>query len=116
MASLWKNETCLNSVKPHNPLFEVISKFEYPFNDEQIYINNYDNCKLNLSKTREDIKNIKGNYKSESEFFVFTGVATFLFCLVALLYYVMFEDQERSMYATDVGKCSFVVIVSERVI
>ena len=92
-------------------MYEVLAKFEYSFDDLSLYISQYKpHCKQNDSNIQH--MGLKGKFKSESQFFVFTGVTTFLYCLIASLYYVLYEDQEQSMYSTDIGRCSFVVIVS----
>ena len=50
-------------------------------------------------------------YKSEAEYFVFTGVVSMIFVLVAAIYYLFFEDRAKDATATDIGLLSFPVVV-----
>ena len=65
-------------------------KFGYPFVDEDYYIDS-DNC-AGQSRGQQGLNT---NFKSESEFFVFVGVVSFLYCIVALVYYISFEDPSK---------------------
>ena len=51
-------------------------------------------------------------YKSEAEYFVFTGVVSMIFVLVAAIYYLFFEDRAKDATSTDIGLLSFPVVVS----
>jgi hypothetical protein len=55
---------------------------------------------------------VAAKHKSEAQFFVFTGVLSFLYCLFACLYYAILENPSENMYSTDVGRFSWVVVVS----
>lgn len=107
--TLSQNKTCNTSHLLEKDNLEILAKFEYPFDEEVYYLSG----KLTACCHKNHIEHdsLAGKFKSQSQFFVFTGVAAFLYCLVASAYYVLFEDQEQSMYSTDVGKFSFVVIV-----
>ena len=82
--------------------------FYYPFN----YLNVYaaQPCE---NETRDDLETFTPqiDYRSEAEYFVFTGVTSMLFVLVAAGYYVFFEDRAKDATSTDVGLFSFPVVV-----
>ena len=63
--------------------------------------------------TTEGLKRLseKVDYRSDAQYFVFTGVTSMLFVLVATGYYVFFEDRARDATSTDVGLLSFPVVV-----
>ncbi|XP_028398147.1 synaptophysin-like [Dendronephthya gigantea] len=92
-------------------LFKVEGKFQYPFDDDMIYISYLHvikNCTdFNKDKVHLDVAT---KHKSEAQFFVFTGVLSFLYCLLACIYYAAFENHAENMYSTDVGRCSWVVV------
>lgn len=81
--------------------------FYYPFN----YLNVYaaQPCE---NETRDDLEKFTPqiDYRSEAEYFVFTGVTSMLFVLVAAGYYVFFEDRAKDATSTDVGLFSFPVV------
>lgn len=86
----------------------VKGDFFYPFDDVTIYISKH--CK---NETREGLTRLteKVDYQSDAQYFVFTGVTSMLFVLVATGYYVFFEDRARDATSTDVGLLSFPVVV-----
>ena len=102
--------------KCNQTLFKVIGKFEYPFDDGTIYTSNGtdfpEKCISNVTFHEKTALDITAKHKSEAQFFVFTGVLTFLYCLFACVYYAMMENPAESMYSTDVGMFSWVVMVS----
>lgn len=87
---------------------EVKGDFFYPFNEIKLYVS--DNLCENETTTQANEKNLKINYKSESEYFVFTGVVSMLFVIAAVVYYVFFEDRAKEATSTDIGYCSFPVV------
>ena len=94
-------------------------KFEYPFDSDVIYTFYVHDSAANVSnctgKEKPEYKtnlDIASKHKSEAQFFVFTGVTSFLFCLFACLYYAVLENPSETMYSTDVGRFSWVVVVS----
>lgn len=91
---------------------DVKGKFYYPFNGIDLYtVADGQKICANESKTVAQQDTLGMNYKSEAEYFVFTGVVSMLFVLVALVYYVLFEDREKEATSTDVGLFSFPVVV-----
>lgn len=91
---------------------DVKGKFYYPFNGIDLYtVADGQKICANESKTVAQQDTLDMNYKSEAEYFVFTGVVSMLFVLVALVYYVLFEDREKEATSTDVGLFSFPVVV-----
>ena len=90
----------------------VKGKFYYPFNGIDLYtvVDGQKIC-TNETMTVAQQDTLDMNYKSEAEYFVFTGVVSMLFVLVALVYYVLFEDREKEATSTDVGLFSFPVVV-----
>lgn len=85
----------------------------YPFNDIKLYpFATKDKLCANETEDKASEENLDINYKSESEYFVFTGVVSMLFVIVALVYYVLFEDRAKEATSTDVGLFSFPVVVS----
>ena len=115
-SSLSKGQKCNDSLTPPPILFKVIGKFEYPFDDGTIYASygsdSTANCTNATTFHEKTILDIAAKHKSEAQFFVFTGVLTFLYCLFACVYYAMMENPAESMYSTDVGMFSWVVVVS----
>ena len=95
-------------------LFKIEGKFEYPFDDDMIYIA-YVSDKQNCTSFKEDKvhMDVAAKHKSEAQFFVFTGVLSFLYCIFACIYYAVFENHDENMYSTDVGRCSWVVVVNK---
>ena len=89
---------------------EVKGDFFYPFNEIKLYVS--DKLCENETTTKAKENNLKINYKSESEYFVFTGVVSMLFVIAAVVYYVFFEDRAKEATSTDIGYCSFPVVVS----
>lgn len=87
--------------------FNVHGDFPYPFDDVTIYITRP--CE---NMTTEGLKRLteKVDYRSDAQYFVFTGVTSMLFVLVATGYYVFFEDRARDATSTDVGLLSFPVV------
>jgi len=89
---------------------DVKGKFYYPFSGIDLYTDGQKIC-ANETKPVAQQDTLDMNYKSEAEYFVFTGVVSMLFVLVALVYYVLFEDREKEATSTDVGLFSFPVVV-----
>ena len=119
---LGKDQKCAhNNSLPQGitTLYKVEGKFEYPFDSDMMYTfyagdptGAIDNC-TNLTKPDEETNlDIASKHKSEAQFFVFTGVFSFLFCLFACFYYAVLENPSENMYSTDVGRFSWVVVVS----
>ena len=72
----------------------IIVKFGYSFSNKEPHIGET-KCKNNTRPgTGEPIK-LPSSLKSSSEFFVFVGVISFLYCIVAMVYYVCFEDPAK---------------------
>jgi len=89
----------------------VKGKFYYPFDGITLYASaDEKNICANETDVAKQV-NLDMNYKSEAQYFVFTGVVSMLFVLVALVYYVMFEDRAKEATSTDVGLFSFPVVV-----
>jgi len=90
-----------------SPAFNVHGDFPYPFDDVTIYTTTP--CE---NMTTTGLKNLseKVDYRSDAQYFVFTGVTSMLFVLVATGYYVFFEDRARDATSTDVGLLSFPVV------
>lgn len=111
-------EGCI--IHDKDPLYHILGKFEYPFEDGAIYTSNLTDetviakCIKNGNFFAQSVQPLKigGKHKSEAEFFVFTGVFTFIYCLIACIYYAVLENPTEHMYSTDFGWCSWVVIVS----
>lgn len=104
-------------IKPSpDPVVSRVVKgdFFYPFNDIKLYpFASEDKLCANETEDKASEENLDIiNYKSESEYFVFTGVVSMLFVIVALVYYVLFEDRAKEATSTDVGLFSFPVVVS----
>ena len=90
----------------------VKGEFNYPFNNITLY--KYASEKQLCRNESADIAKkdtLDMNYKSEAEYFVFTGVVSMLFVLVAAVYYVFFEDRAKDATSTDVGLFSFPLVV-----
>lgn len=88
--------------------FNVHGDFPYPFDDVKIYATS-PNCQ-NMSTKELNSLSEKVDYQSDAQYFVFTGVTSMLFVLVATGYYVFFEDRARDATSTDVGLLSFPVV------
>ena len=90
----------------------VHGDFSYPFNALTIYshVSGKPPC-ANETLTNDEKFNVDLDYRSEAEYFVFTGVVSMLFVLVAAAYYVFFEDRAKDATSTDVGLLSFPVVV-----
>ena len=90
----------------------VEGKFYYPFKGITLYTVP-DGGKFCANETESVAKqgSLDMNYMSEAQYFVFTGVVSMLFVLVAVVYYVMFEDRAKEATSTDVGLFSFPVVV-----
>lgn len=90
----------------------VKGDFSYPFNALTIYshVSEKRLC-TNETLTNKEEFNVDLDYRSEAEYFVFTGVVSMLFVLVAAAYYVFFEDRAKDATSTDVGLLSFPVVV-----
>ena len=89
--------------------YPVKGKFYYPFKGITVYTVP-DGQPICANETKASAE-LDMNYKSEAQYFVFTGVVSMLFVLVALVYYVMFEDRAKDATSTDVGLFSFPVVV-----
>lgn len=76
----------------------------------RIYVSEKTLC-TNESTDVAKIKTLPLGYKSEAEYFVFTGVVAMIFVLVAATYYVFFEDRAKDATSTDIGLLSFPVVV-----
>ena len=73
------------------PIIErVTAKFSYPFDKIDLYFDRYDNYSTIQYAT--DLESSTSN--STSEFFVFVGVTSFLYCIVAVIYYVCFANHD----------------------
>ena len=90
----------------------VKGTFFYPFNGINLDAV-ADGQKICANETEAFAKQntLDMNYMSEAQYFVFTGVVSMLFVLVALVYYVLFEDRAKDATSTDVGLFSFPVVV-----
>lgn len=108
MAGFIGRFTFLVKCKESSHSFEVHGDFSYPFDNVTIQFTRP--CE-NL--TREGLNKLseKVDYQSDAQYFVFTGVTSMLFVLVATGYYVFFEDRARDATSTDVGLLSFPVVV-----
>ncbi|CAB3983161.1 synaptophysin 1 [Paramuricea clavata] len=119
-SSLRPGKECIvnsTGVKHDDILYKVEGKFEYPFDDDMVYtfygshtgkiIHNCTNVTKPVDKAALDVA---AKHKSEAQFFVFTGVLSFLYCLFACLYYAILENPSENMYSTDVGRFSWVVV------
>ena len=89
----------------------VKADFSYPFNSMRIYVSEKTLCKNESTDVAKE-KTLALGYKSEAEYFVFTGVVSMIFVLVAATYYVFFEDRAKDATSTDIGLLSFPVVVS----
>ena len=96
---------CKGDPRPIN----VHGDFPYPFDDVTIYAPKR-HCE-NLTAKELNMLSEKVDYQSDAQYFVFTGVTSMLFVLVATGYYVFFEDRARDATSTDVGLLSFPVVV-----
>ena len=76
----------------------------------RVYVSEKTLCK-NESADVAIVKTLPLDYKSEAEYFVFTGVVSMIFVLVAAIYYLFFEDRAKDATATDIGLLSFPVVV-----
>ena len=74
----------------------VVAKFAYSFSE---YKTSYGGVECKTSPPLPPKKNgkvdLSSSLKSSSEFFVFVGVISFLYCIVAMVYYVCFEDPAK---------------------
>lgn len=68
-------------------------RFDYPFDDIDYYIDSIINC--STGKKGYVGQDKINDFKSKSEFFVFVGVISFFYCIVAMVYYVFFEDPAK---------------------
>ena len=93
-----------------SPSRQVKADFSYPFNSMRVYVSEKTLCK-NESADVAIVKTLPLDYKSEAEYFVFTGVVSMIFVLVAVAYYVFFEDRAKDATSTDIGLLSFPVVV-----
>ena len=107
--------TVLCQVKPSDKAVQsrsVHGDFNYPFDGVTIkaYVSDK---KLCANETKELTEKLTSdiNYKSDAQYFVFTGVVSMLFVLVATAYYVFFEDRAKDATSPDVGLFSFPVVV-----
>ena len=92
--------------------YPVKGKFYYPFKGITLYpVPDGQPICTNETKLSDESRKLDMNYMSEAQYFVFTGVVSMLFVLVALVYYVMFEDRAKDSTSTDVGLFSFPVVV-----
>ena len=92
--------------------YPVKGKFFYPFKGITLYpVPDGQPICTNETKLSDESRKLDMNYMSEAQYFVFTGVVSMLFVLVALVYYVMFEDRAKDSTSTDVGLFSFPVVV-----
>ena len=88
----------------------VKADFYYPFKQVDWYVSKDKLC-INETEALASQDSLSINYRSEAEYFVFTGVVSMLFVLVAAIYYVFFEDRAKDATSTDVGLFSFPVVV-----
>lgn len=79
-------------VNPPNATRTVLVKFSYPFDEAKVYSTILHG---NTSKKDDTTVDLDSKFKSESQFFVFVGVISFLYCIVALVYYVALEDPAK---------------------
>ena len=84
----------------------------YPFSEYSYYKNKQPVCN-DSSLDGKGTLMLTESFQGESQFFVFVGVISFLFCLVMIAVYVYVEDQEEEASSTNVGKCSIPVVVSQ---
>ena len=75
----------------------------------RVYVSENTRCNETDNVAKE--KTLPLGYKSEAEYFVFTGVVSMIFVLVAATYYVFFEDRAKDATSTDIGLLSFPVVV-----
>ena len=75
----------------------------------RVYVSENTLCNKSDDVAKE--KTLPLDYKSEAEYFVFTGVVSMIFVLVAATYYVFFEDRAKDATSTDIGLLSFPVVV-----
>lgn len=89
----------------------VHGDFNYPFGGVTIkaYVSEDKLCKNETKVVAEEFT-ADVNYKSDAQYFVFTGVVSMLFVLVATAYYVFFEDRAKDATSPDVGLFSFPVV------
>lgn len=85
---------------------KVSVDFYYPFSEMETYLSGETSC----NDTRPGKSPLNLNYRSEAEYIVFTGVVSMLFIIVALVYYIFFEDRAKEATSTDVGYFSFPVV------
>ncbi|XP_028398396.1 synaptophysin-like [Dendronephthya gigantea] len=78
------------TISVHGTKCEVKGEFSYSF--DKIDVSYACEGSTNTTKKEEDLSSV---LKSSSEFFVFVGVVTFLYCIVAMVYYVCFEDPAK---------------------
>lgn len=95
-----------------NGTHDELVKFGYPFDDADYYI---EGGESGCFKSDHHQHKLGSDYKSESQFFVFVGVVSFLYCVVAAVYYVSFEDPEKyGPGGTGTSIKSFAVLVRLR--
>ena len=119
-SKLGKDQHCADSSslpKDMTTFYRVEGKFEYPFDSNMLYTSyagdhtgRIDNCTGITKPKAETNLYIASKHKSEAQFFVFTGVLSFLFCLFACFYYAVLENPSENIYSTDVGRFSWVVV------
>lgn len=99
---------------PSSPTSRVVKgEFYYPFSSITLYaLASEDNLCANETAAFAKQDNLDINYKSEAQYFVFTGVVSMIFVIIALVYYILFEDRQKEATSTDVGLFSFPVVVS----
>ena len=87
----------------------VKADFSYPFKSMRVYASTKTHCTNETGFVTKETLPL--GYKSEAEYFVFTGVVSMIFVLVAATYYLFFEDRAKDATATDIGLLSFPVVV-----
>ena len=88
---------------------QVNADFSYPFKSMRVYASTKTPCTNETGIATKETLPL--GYKSEAEYFVFTGVVSMIFVLVAATYYLFFEDRAKDATATDIGLLSFPVVV-----
>ena len=108
----------LNNKSVSVALYHIEGKFEYPFDGDMLYTSEASGetkgC-VNIPYDGKATLKVQDKHTSEAQFFVFTGVFTFMYCLFACLYYAVLENPDEHIYSTDVGRFSWVVVVSSTV-
>ena len=72
----------------------IKGKFTYSFDKVDVYHGSYQ-CNGSNVGNFKSTESLASSLKSSSQFFVFVGVISFLYCIVAVAYYVFFEDATK---------------------